>query len=111
MIDAYIELHKAGYAHSIECWEDKELVGGIYGVSIGAMFAAESMFYLKPNASKLALYSLMQLLNNQGINWLDAQVINPFLSQLGFKEITRDNFMKLLIPALIKPAVRFDRGI
>jgi len=93
---AYIALHDAGFAHSFECYDDGELVGGVYGVSVGGLFAAESMFYRKPNASKMTLQFMVQYLAAQGVPWVDAQVMNPFLQSLGFIEISRAKYMRLL---------------
>lgn len=96
MQDAYIALHDAGYAHSFECYDGVELVGGVYGVAVGGLFAAESMFYRRPNASKMTLQFMVQFLLAQGIPWIDAQVMNPFLQSLGFIEISRARYMRLL---------------
>ena len=100
MVEAYIKLHKAGYAHSVECWSEDRLVGGFYGVSIGSYFAGESMFYLVPNTSKLTLWYFVEYLKDQGIKWLDGQVPNPYLSSLGATEIERDRYQLLLKEAI-----------
>ncbi len=105
IIDAYCALHKSGIAHSIEAYQDGELVGGLYGVSIGAMFAGESMFYRAPNASKLALLYLCDYLGNCGGEWLDCQVLTPHMTQLGAQEIPRAKFMQLLSKALAKTSI------
>ncbi len=109
MIAAYSELHKAGFAHSCEIWDQHELVGGIYGISLGGMFAAESMFHKRDNASKLALHALITHLQKSGLTWIDVQVINPFTKTLGATEITRNRFMALLAAALDKPRIEFDK--
>jgi len=96
IIKAYCEFHKAGFCHSVECYFEGELAGGIYGVSIGKMFAAESMFYNIPNGSKLSLNYLVEYLIKQGVEWMDVQVINPFLQSFGAREVTREHYMKLL---------------
>lgn len=96
IIEGYTGLHRAGYAHSIECYEDEQLVGGLYGVSIGMMFAGESMFYRKPNASKLALIELCLRLADRGAHWIDCQVMTPTVASLGAIEIERAEFMQLL---------------
>lgn len=100
MVEAYIKLHKAGYAHSIECYEGANLIAGIYGVGIGTMFAGESMFYRKPNASKLCLCLLAEHLREGGAKWIDCQVMTPLLKNFGAKEIPRKEFMELLLEAL-----------
>ena len=100
IIESYSRLHSAGFAHSIECYEGSDLVGGVYGVCINGFFAAESMFYRKPNASKLCIWHLVELLSSHGIEWIDCQVMSPFLATFGTTEITRDEFMKILPKAL-----------
>ena len=97
---AYIKLHEAGHAHSIEIYQEEELIGGIYGVQIGKCFSAESMFHHLPNASKLALYHLVEDLRQQDCHWLDCQVQNPFLKSLGVTEVQRKEFMSLLVEAI-----------
>ena len=105
MIRAYGKLHEAGYAHSFESYRDNTLVGGVYGVSIGGMFAAESMFYDEPAASKAALLSLFDHLKEQGVAWVDIQVINEFTESLGAKEIERNHYLALLQEALSKQKI------
>lgn len=109
MIDAYTELHTLGFAHSIEAWRGGQLAGGLYGVSIGGFFSAESMFFIEPNASKLALAYLADLLGERGASWIDLQVINPFTASLGAREIARSKYMSLLRTALKKPPL-FSTG-
>ena len=96
MVDAYTELHSLGYCHSFECYEGEELIGGVYGIEIGKMFAGESMFYKKSNASKLCLWHLIEYLREKKIGWLDCQVISPFLVSIGAVEVERKVFMELL---------------
>ena len=97
IIDAFIDLHKTGYAHSFEIYDKKSgLVGGLYGVKINNFFAGESMFHTIPNASKFALYETVNYLKEQGLTWMDAQISNPFLESLGVEEITRNDFMAML---------------
>ena len=91
---AYFNLHRLGHAHSFECYLDDKLVGGIYGVSIGRTFAAESMFYRYPNASKAVLWILGNYLLEQEVEWIDCQIINPHLTSLGVIEISREKFIK-----------------
>ena len=100
MVRGYTELHRRGRAHSVEAWEGAELVGGVYGVDAGGAFAGESMFYLRPNASKLALLFLIEHLRERGLDWLDAQVLTPHLEALGARLITRDEFLDRLARAL-----------
>ncbi|MBA3320751.1 MAG: leucyl/phenylalanyl-tRNA--protein transferase [Pyrinomonadaceae bacterium] len=96
MIRAYCELHRLGHAHSIEAWAGDHLAGGLYGVDAGGAFAGESMFYLRPHASKLALLHLIEHLRERGAEWLDVQVMTPHMATLGAKLITRDEFLDKL---------------
>lgn len=96
MKSAYTQLHLAGFSHSVEVWEDALLVGGLYGVSILGTFAGESMFHLRPNASKLALAALIGHLKAQGLTWIDIQMMTPHMKQWGARELSRDSFLELL---------------
>lgn len=107
MVDSYIELHMAGYAHSVECYAGRRLIGGLYGVSVGRMFAGESMFYLEPDASKMALVGLVSLLQAQGVTWIDCQVMTPHFELFGAREITRSDYLTLLAGAISGPALNF----
>jgi leucyl/phenylalanyl-tRNA--protein transferase len=100
VIAAYTELHRQGYAHSFEAYHDEELVGGLYGVSLGAMFCAESMFYLKSGASKAALLYAVNFLKAHGATWLDVQMPSPLLKILGAQEVERSLFLEKLREAL-----------
>lgn len=95
MLAGYIELHHKGHAHSIEVWHEQELIGGLYGVAVNGHFSGESMFYKKPNASKVALVALQQLLSSIGGKFIDCQLQNPFMQDLGCVEISRKEFIKL----------------
>lgn len=96
IIKAYIDFHQAGHAHSVECWQGEELVGGLYGVHVNGVFAGESMFYAQPNASKLCLWSLIMRLYEQGHSWMDVQMVTPVLESFGAKYISRVDFLKRL---------------
>jgi len=96
MIRGYCESHRLGRAHSVEAWEEGELVGGVYGVDAGGAFAGESMFRLRPNASKLALLHLIDHLRARGLDWLDVQVLTPHVEALGARLIPREEFLELL---------------
>ncbi|HVF51736.1 MAG TPA: leucyl/phenylalanyl-tRNA--protein transferase [Pyrinomonadaceae bacterium] len=96
MIRAYCEFHRRGHAHSVEAWEGDALVGGLYGVDAGGAFAGESMFYLRPNASKLALLHLVRHLAARGLDWIDIQMLTPHMRVLGAKNISRDDFLQRL---------------
>ncbi|RDS80406.1 leucyl/phenylalanyl-tRNA--protein transferase [Dyella monticola] len=94
MIDAYSALHEAGYAHSVEVWDEDRLVGGVYGVSLGHLFCGESMFSACSGGSKLALYALAALLREWEFPLIDAQVSNDHLLGLGALEMPRAAFLK-----------------
>ncbi|WP_320044862.1 leucyl/phenylalanyl-tRNA--protein transferase [uncultured Desulfobacter sp.] len=96
MIDAYITLHKMGIAHSVEAWKNDQLVGGLYGVSLGKTFFGESMFSRVSNASKVALVALARELDCQGFGMIDCQVTSGHLLRMGAQEITRDRFLDIL---------------
>jgi leucyl/phenylalanyl-tRNA--protein transferase len=99
----YVSLHWRGHAHSIEAWDGKELVGGLYGVSLGSAFFGESMFSRKDDASKISLVYLVALLKHCGFTLLDTQFQTAHLAQFGTHEITRANYHHLLTHALEKP--------
>lgn len=103
MIEAYCTLHEMGFAHSFETYEGDVLVGGGYGVAMGNVFSGESMFSLKSNASKVALYHLVEHLKKQDFTCIDCQVPTPHLKSLGAREITREDFLELIKSALEKP--------
>jgi leucyl/phenylalanyl-tRNA---protein transferase len=102
-IDAYTRLHERGHAHSVECWQDKELAGGIYGVAIGGFFAGESMFHRASNASKVALYHLIQHLRARGFVLFDIQMLTPITRQLGGVTIPREDYLDRLAKAVQLP--------
>jgi leucyl/phenylalanyl-tRNA--protein transferase len=99
MVRGYCEFHRMGRAHSVEAWEDGNLVGGLYGVDAGGAFAGESMFRLRPNASKLALLFLIDRLRARGLGWLDIQVMTPHMEALGARLVPREEFLSLLADA------------
>jgi leucyl/phenylalanyl-tRNA---protein transferase len=100
IIEAYTELHRLGHAHSLETWSNGVLSGGLYGVSIGGAFFGESMFSREPNASKVALATLVGRLQNRGYTLLDAQFMTDHLRQFGTVEISRDDYLAMLREAL-----------
>lgn len=100
MIDAYNKLHEMGYAHCIETYYKGELVGGLYGVGIGKIFVGESMFYTQRDASKVALFHLVEIAKKNGLHFIDAQQSTPHLISLGAEEIPRKKYLKLLKKAL-----------
>ena len=99
----YLNLHRHGHAHSVECWQDGELVGGLYGVSLGGAFFGESMFSRRRDASKVALVHLVGRLIAGGYRLLDAQFMTEHLTQFGAEEITRSQYQRRLKSALAVP--------
>ena len=106
MKNAYKELHKLGFAHSVETWKDSELVGGLYGVSLGGTFFGESMFHKVTDASKVALWHLVDLLIKWDFDMIDAQQETPHLKSLGAEAIERKKFLNLLKQSMRKPTLR-----
>ena len=107
LVTGYVKLHELGWAHSVEVWEkpagprtERVLVGGIYGLAIGGLFAGESMFHLRTDASKIAFASLAERLRASGFTLFDVQVQNPHLESLGCVEITRAEYLARLRGAL-----------
>ena len=100
---AYEELHRQGYAHSVEVWQDERLVGGLYGLALGGFFAGESMFHRVRDASKVALVHLVRRLKKQGFTLLDVQQASPHLARIGAREISRSQFLARLERALAEP--------
>ena len=100
ILNLYSALHREGHAHSIECWDGDQLVGGLYGVALGGAFFGESMFSRATDASKIALVHLVAHLLEDGFVLLDAQFHNPHLEQFGLIEIPRADFKQLLKEAL-----------
>lgn len=100
LIVAYSALHRLGYAHSVEAWEQDEIVGGLYGVAIGGLFCGESMFSIRTDASKVALVYLVEKLIDQGYVLLDIQFMTEHLRQFGAVEIPRVAYEEQLLKAL-----------
>ena len=103
MIRAYITLHEMGFAHSAEAWHEGKLVGGIYGVSLGAAFFGESMFTREPNASKVAFVHLVRRLQAWDFHFLDCQIYTEHLARFGATPWPRTRFLKALEKALEEP--------
>jgi leucyl/phenylalanyl-tRNA--protein transferase len=104
IIAAYTALHEAGYAHSVECWQDDRLVGGLYGVAVGAAFFGESMFHRADDASKVALVHLVRQLRAGGYRLLDTQYTTPHLERFGVVEIPREAYERRLARAVDETA-------
>jgi len=96
IIVAYSGLHRSGFAHSVECWKDGKLAGGLYGVALGAAFFGESMFSRSSDASKVALVHLVDILRSGGFTLLDIQFMTPHLARFGAVEIPRSEYLSLL---------------
>ena len=107
IITLYTALHLYGHAHSVECWQNDELVGGLYGVTIGGLFAGESMFSTTRDSSKVALVALVERLRERGFVLLDTQFMTDHLSQFGTMQISKTEYHHLLSQALPVEA-RFD---
>lgn len=102
-LTAYSELHELGLAHSVEAWQDGELVGGLYGVTLNSLFAGESMFSLERDASKVTLVHLVRRLRRRNYLLLDIQFLTEHLAQFGAMEISRERYHRLLREALQRP--------
>ncbi len=102
IFDLYLELHRLGYAHSVEVWQEDDLVGGVYGVALGGAFFGESMFSTRTDASKIALTWLIDRLRLAGFSLFDTQFITTHLASLGATEIPRESYQKQLASALQK---------
>lgn len=106
----YRELHRLGWAHSVEVWErsgnERELVGGIYGIAIGGLFAGESMFHTRTDTSKIAFATLVTTLRRSGFALFDVQVLNPHLASLGCIEIPRREYLARVPDALARSTGR-----
>lgn len=109
IVAAYTALHELGWAHSVEAWHDDELVGGLYGVAIGGLFAGESMFHTERDASKAALYALHEIVTGDGDprRLIDVQWATDHLKRLGAVELSREDYRRRLTEALAAPDLRF----
>lgn len=103
----YTELHQIGHAHSVEAWESKELVGGLYGVSLGAAFFGESMFSRRTNASKICLVHLVERLKASGFVLLDTQFTTEHLKTFGAIDVPKQDYAKMLDLAVNRPSLQF----
>ncbi len=105
MLEAYSELARRGFAHSVEAWADGALVGGLYGVAIGRMFYGESMFSRQSDASKVALVTLVRQLERWGFEMIDCQMSTEHLASLGAREVPRAEFLERMRRLVRQPAV------
>jgi leucyl/phenylalanyl-tRNA--protein transferase len=106
MVDAYTQLHELGFAHSAEAWRAGRLVGGVYGLSLGAAFFGESMFHRERDASKVALVALVRQLDAWGFELFDGQIPTPHLARFGLRPWLRERFLRALAAALLRPTRR-----
>ncbi|MGZ6898373.1 MAG: leucyl/phenylalanyl-tRNA--protein transferase [Acidimicrobiia bacterium] len=106
-VGAYVALHELGWTHSIETWQDGELVGGLYGIAISGLFAGESMFHRVTDASKVALVATVEHLRARGFTLFDVQWVTPHLASMGAVEVSRDEYGRRLSAALARDA-RWD---
>lgn len=111
IIDAYTELHRLGFAHSVETYIDNELVGGLYGVSIGSVFFGESMFHTVSNASKVAFHYLIENLRRKNYELLDTQFINDNVRRFGAIEIPKSEYVRLLKRGIAQKARFTDDSV
>ena len=109
MVRAYTEMHRLGHAHSVEAWRGERLVGGIYGLAIGAFFAGESMFYRESDASKVALVYLVEHLRERDFDLFDLQILNDHTERLGACEIPRKEYLRRLARAVDRDVAFGDR--
>lgn len=107
ILTLYVELHRMGYTHSVEAWEGEELVGGLYGVSLGSAFFGESMFSRRTDASKICLVHLVERLNERGFTLLDTQFTTDHLKTFGAIDIPRREYEKLLEKAMQSEDLEF----
>jgi leucyl/phenylalanyl-tRNA--protein transferase len=108
MEQGYLRFHEAGYAHSVECWKDGQLVGGLYGVYVGGVFSGESMFHHVSGASKRCLYAMTEKLKAAGLKWMDIQMVTPVTESFGGKYISREEFLKRIETSkMLAPRIDF----
>lgn len=108
IVASYVSLHRLGFAHSVETWQDDRLVGGLYGVALGGAFFGESMFHTATDASKVALVALVERLRDRGFVLLDTQWVTPHLAQFGGVEIPRADYLERLATAITLPVRLLD---
>jgi leucyl/phenylalanyl-tRNA--protein transferase len=107
--EAYLRLHALGWVHSVETWQDGRLVGGLYGVAIGGLFAGESMFHRETDASKAALVGLVRMLDDGCDRLIDTQWLTSHLASLGVSEVSREEYLRLLGDVLATPDADVER--
>lgn len=96
VIKAYLKFHEMGFAHSVECWENDHLIGGMYGVCVEGVFSGESMFGIKTDVSKMCLVQMARRLKSKGFEWMDIQMLTPVTKAMGGQYLSRPEYIKLL---------------
>lgn len=109
IVQGYVELFKAGYGYSVEVWQKDQLVGGLYGVSIGKGCFGESMFSTRTDASKMAFYTLMLIGQEHQVRWIDCQLVNDHLLSLGACTLSRQDYLKSLQDVIIEPPINWKK--
>ncbi|MCF3126091.1 leucyl/phenylalanyl-tRNA--protein transferase [Acinetobacter soli] len=109
IVQGYVELFKAGYGYSVEVWQEDQLVGGLYGVSIGKGCFGESMFSTRTDASKMAFYTLMLIGQEHQVRWIDCQLVNDHLLSLGACALSRQDYLKSLQDVIIAPPINWKK--
>ncbi|WP_288387444.1 leucyl/phenylalanyl-tRNA--protein transferase [uncultured Acinetobacter sp.] len=109
IVQGYVELFKAGYGYSVEVWQEDQLVGGLYGVSIGKGCFGESMFSTHTDASKMAFYTLMLIGQEHQVRWIDCQLVNDHLLSLGACTLSRQDYLKSLQDVIIEPPINWKK--
>lgn len=109
IVQGYVELFKAGYGYSVEVWQEDQLVGGLYGVSIGKGCFGESMFSTRTDASKMAFYMLMLIGQEHQVRWIDCQLVNDHLLSLGACTLSRQDYLKSLQDVIIEPPINWKK--
>ena len=95
-VKTYKKFHRSGHAHSVEVYNNNELVGGLYGVFVKNVFSGESMFHIQKDASKIALIALMYLLKNSGVDWVDTQMLTSVIKSMGGESISKNKYLKII---------------
>jgi leucyl/phenylalanyl-tRNA--protein transferase len=106
MLQAYVRLHRLGYAHSLEAWHNNKLAGGLYGIALGRCFFAESMFHIEANASKVVFFALARASIKMGFILIDCQIYSPHLAEWGARQIPRRQYLELLRKTLACKTIR-----
>lgn len=109
IVQGYVELFKAGYGYSVEVWQEDQLVGGLYGVSVGKGCFGESMFSTRTDASKMAFYTLMLIGQEHQVRWIDCQLVNDHLLSLGACTLSRQDYLKSLQDVIIEPPINWKK--